>query len=104
MSGQAIIRMRCGKVHPRLFRLPEGASVDWQGLAPWIQSGHWTSEPGKRQEPILLRCGEPGCNRAMRAFEIQGRYSDKIECGPRCQSATGPSCECTCRGENHGGN
>ena len=24
-------------------------------------------------------------------------------CNARCMSATGPSCECRCRGENHGG-
>ena len=103
MSTQ-IVRMRCGKAHPKLFVLPEGASVDWQGLAPWIRSGAYTQEPGKRQEPVLLHCAEPGCKRAMRAFVVKGTYSDRQECGPRCQSATGPSCECRCAGANHGAN
>jgi len=24
------------------------------------------------------------------------------ECGPRCMAATGPNCDCRCRGKNHG--
>jgi hypothetical protein len=26
----------------------------------------------------------------------------KTECGPRCTSAIGPSCDCKCNGRNHG--
>lgn len=94
MSEQ-IVRMRCGKTHPKLFKLPDGYRVDWQGLAPWVLSV---------ADGTGLRCVQEDCNRQLRAFVVQGRYSDKIECGPRCQSATGPSCECRCRGENHGAN
>ncbi len=33
--------------------------------------------------------------------EIKTRVTDH-ECGPRCTSALGPVCDCTCGGENHG--
>ena len=32
---------------------------------------------------------------------IKARVTDH-NCGPRCTSALGPSCDCTCGGERHG--
>jgi hypothetical protein len=104
MPTNQIIRMRCGSAHPRLFALPEGARVDWSGVASWIESGRFADSPGSQRKPILLRCAEPGCKRAMRAYLVKGRHSDKITCGPRCLAAIGPDCECSCNGENHGAN
>lgn len=28
--------------------------------------------------------------------------AERHECGPRCMGATGPNCECSCGGANHG--
>ena len=36
--------------------------------------------------------------------QLEGRYSDKKECNGVCMGATGPSCDCSCGGENHGKN
>lgn len=41
------------------------------------------------------------CGKEAIFDRIQGR-AGKQKCGARCQSATGPSCECQCKGENHG--
>ena len=35
--------------------------------------------------------------------KIQGTYNPRIKCGFKCQTATGPVCECSCNGANHGG-
>lgn len=99
MTRQVVHRMRCGTQHRRLYAIPDGARVDWGSVALWV-----IGPDGEH-----LRCPEPGCAgangkpRAMRAFTVAGRFSDRIECGERCQSAIGPSCECRCAGENHGG-
>lgn len=34
----------------------------------------------------------------------EGTKKSKHECGARCTSATGPNCDCRCRGKNHGSN
>lgn len=31
-----------------------------------------------------------------------GREETRHECGPKCMAATGPNCECRCKGANHG--
>jgi hypothetical protein len=87
-------RMQCGKRpnHPQLYAVPQGARIDWGGLAPWV-----LDEQGQH-----LRCKVDGCNRAMRAVAVKGKLGTQ-ECGDRCTSATGPACECKCKGENHGG-
>lgn len=46
---------------------------------------------------VCPSCGE----QAVKGTTVRGTYSDK-ECDARCESATGPSCECRCKGENHG--
>lgn len=78
-------------------RLPEGMTIDWQEVHPWAYTGEWTRSRQTRQ---WVRCS--GCNKVMTGQRIVGRYSDKTECGDKCTSATGPACECKCKGENHG--
>ena len=96
-----ITRMRCGKDHPKLYPLPDGYTVDWMGVAPWIVEKVARESGGYRYHALLF-CSEPDCQRRMRAFVVEGRHSDKTQCGARCMGATGPSCECSCNGENHG--
>ncbi len=33
---------------------------------------------------------------------LRGTYSERKECNARCMGATGPLCECSCAGANHG--
>lgn len=35
---------------------------------------------------------------------LKGRYSPERQCDARCMGATGPSCDCSCGGANHGAN
>lgn len=34
---------------------------------------------------------------------VQAVYNPRVRCGWKCQTATGPACECSCEGRNHGG-
>lgn len=50
---------------------------------------------------VCARCPDHGVYRL--AF-LQGRYSADHVCDGRCMGATGPNCECSCGGANHGAN
>ncbi len=47
----------------------------------------------------------PGCGevRFLRGKLVKGKLNPAKTCTPRCESATGPNCECACAGANHGG-
>lgn len=53
----------------------------------------WNGKPA-------LRCA---CGSSMIAKLITGTVTDH-ECDDRCLAATGPACECSCGGANHGAN
>jgi hypothetical protein len=42
------------------------------------------------------------CHAEVMPTEIYGRYVDTVVCGGKCTGAVGPSCDCSCGGENHG--
>ena len=44
------------------------------------------------------------CGRWVRMTEVRGKFSAKHQCNARCMSSTGPACECSCAGRNHGAN
>ncbi len=61
----------------------------------------------------VYRCGDLGTNqyisharcgdhfvKVSQVFE--GTKGSKHTCGARCTNATGPSCDCRCKGANHG--
>jgi len=43
------------------------------------------------------------CGHKLVPFTVTARETE-TECGDKCRTATGPACECKCRGENHGAN
>jgi hypothetical protein len=61
------------------------------------QVGGRTEQSSKRDR-LYLPCL---CGRHVEFKAVVGRHSDKA-CNDACISATGPNCECQCRGENHG--
>lgn len=44
----------------------------------------------------------PACGRFRYGKAIVGRISTVHTCGAKCRSSKGPSCDCSCGGENHG--
>lgn len=59
-----------------------------EGLAPW----------GTTSKYGATAC--PTCDVCVRFAPIKARTTDR-ECGPKCTSAMGPSCDCKCGGKNH---
>jgi hypothetical protein len=64
-----------------------GECQKWNGLTA-----------GQHQRDKGLRCE---CGKELVKFAVAGRETE-TECGDKCQSATGPACECRCKGEMHG--
>lgn len=54
---------------------------------------------GSNPYRVPVRCGDHWCY-LERVHE--GKKASKHECGARCTNATGPSCDCRCKGKNHG--
>ena len=42
------------------------------------------------------------CGKHVVGKAISGKFNPEKGCDGRCMGATGPSCECSCGGENHG--
>lgn len=62
----------------------------------WGRGGPWAAlegEPRCADHPRLV----------LRWKMIHGTHNADKVCTERCMGATGPSCECECGGENHGG-
>tara|TARA_Y100000310_G_scaffold140673_1_gene140087 strand:+ start:463 stop:846 length:384 start_codon:yes stop_codon:yes gene_type:complete len=65
-------------------------------------------EVGFRGELPRIACSQCdynkiGDNAIMTAKAIKGRIVESVPCADKCINATGPSCDCACGGENHGG-
>jgi hypothetical protein len=43
------------------------------------------------------------CRRPLKAEPMRGVFSEKHKCNAKCMASTGPACECSCGGKNHGG-
>ncbi len=54
---------------------------------------------------VLARCSNLTCSRFVHVKLVtEGSKASKHTCGARCVNATGPMCDCKCRGANHGSN
>lgn len=43
-----------------------------------------------------------GCGARVMLHEVQARRITEHVCGSKCMASTGPSCDCSCGGRNHG--
>ena len=60
----------------------------------------------RRDSPVYDMGGKsvvpcPECGNRVTVKAVSGTTSTK-ECDARCMGAVGPSCDCSCGGENHG--
>ncbi len=57
---------------------------------------------------ILIRCSSCPAHQIARyalvRLVVEGSKASKHTCGAKCTNATGPSCDCRCKGANHGSN
>jgi hypothetical protein len=49
---------------------------------------------------FVLTCA---CGAGVNAQRVIGRHRPDVPCTAKCTAATGPNCDCSCRGKNHGG-
>jgi hypothetical protein len=96
---------RCGKTRKIEGRIATGHKVpEMGGGADYVvQDGDgalWTTaDMGTNPSKVWAPCGD---HHVALHRVIEGRKASKHQCGARCTSATGPNCDCRCRGENHG--
>lgn len=62
-----------------------------------LDGGSWYDRPSKVVSRPCQQCGALASLKRM-----QVTYNEKVKCGAKCRNATGPACECSCRGVNHG--
>jgi hypothetical protein len=59
--------------------------------------------------PLDLTTRIPCSGSCGKSFQIDGgrpvygRYVEEVICNDKCMGASGPSCDCSCGGMNHGG-
>lgn len=67
-----------------------------------VRQGEWvaTSQGAsvKNNCWLICPCGSPAFAKFMTVKVVEGKVCNSI-----CMGATGPSCSCSCGGENHGG-
>lgn len=57
---------------------------------------------GNEAELATIGCWCPEHNRRLDWNQLKGRVVPDRECNGVCMGAVGPSCDCSCGGENHG--
>jgi hypothetical protein len=53
------------------------------------------------EDSRLVTCED--CRQTVRVFQVFGSRGPR-KCDARCMNATGPDCDCSCAGANHGAN
>lgn len=92
---------KCGQTHKLEGRLTVASRP---GLSDYVIATHdgpvyTMGSMGSDASHVPVRCGDHWCT-LKRVTE--GTKHSKHECGARCTNATGPNCDCKCKGKNHG--
>ncbi len=92
---------RCGVPHKVEGRVMGAVGVGSGRHESVVVSPDGSVYTGILNDPATLkvRCGDHWCTLH---WVVEGTKKSKHECGSRCTNATGPNCDCRCRGLNHG--
>jgi hypothetical protein len=95
---------RCGRTHKLEGVMHLGRPAGRPGQREYVVVDQddlvWTTAAlGSDVSAVVGPCGDHRCT--VRRV-VEGSRRSKHECGARCTSATGPNCDCRCRGQNHG--
>lgn len=74
-------------------RVPASEFVENTSSAP---GAAWWN---RRTSTGYVNCPDHGAYKVKR---LDGRHSPDVPCTEKCVNATGPSCDCSCGGHNHG--
>ncbi len=90
----------------------EGVKVQGRSRGPRFDRAAVLAADGKlflnyvlnEHENVVVRCTCEPDRRVLLALVRDGGKPDskRHNCGARCTGATGPACDCRCRGANHG--
>lgn len=95
---------RCGATHALEGQGGAGVTSKGDSIAIVIANDGRifnVGDLGTNPYKVTIRCGDHWCNLAR---VVEGTKGSKHECGARCTNATGPNCDCKCKGRNHGSN
>jgi hypothetical protein len=101
-TGYIIVHHRTCGAHKRVFvgtGFHRGYAPDGRGM----YDGHYddvTILPG-RGLVTICPCG--ASLSVEHGTSVYGRYAEQVVCSSKCTGASGPSCDCSCGGRNHGG-
>lgn len=92
---------RCGRTHRLEGRIMVGrrGTQGYQVIKADDGLVFMSDDLGSNPYAVRVRCGDHWCRLQM---VHEGTKASKHECGARCVNATGPSCDCRCKGANHG--
>lgn len=76
-------------------RIVEGSFIDGKLI-------HYRGDNEAELRSIGVWCDEH--NTFLKFEPLRGRFNADKECNGVCMGAVGPSCDCSCGGENHGRN
>ncbi len=98
----------CGKAHQRFgflaqaFRERSPGKVESLGDVAVTQDGVYiTGDLGTNPTKLVVPCGDHRAT-VHQVYDDARPGKRRSECGARCTNATGPACDCRCRGQNHG--
>lgn len=121
LADQRIVSDRWGK-HTECYLTPAAGFEGYaRMITPWVQGSAQAMRTPSRDLAFLskphanrydaahlatLRAHGLVCDehdRYLTVVAIKGIVNVDKTCDGRCMNATGPNCECSCGGENHGG-
>jgi hypothetical protein len=94
---------KCGATHKIEGRVMEGRRGKQVDLVIRAHDGsvYITADNGSNSSEVVVPCGDHWCRLKC---VMEGTKKSKHACGARCTNATGPQCDCRCKGKNHGSN
>lgn len=97
---------KCGATHRVDGRLLMGHAPGRHDLVIRATDGRLltAADQGTSVATLWMPCRGEGAERhhCLLRRVVEGTKRSKHQCGARCTSATGPNCDCRCRGANHG--
>lgn len=96
-------RQVVGHVAQAFYDLGDGKTKSFGDAIVSSDGVYWAADLGTNPTKIVVPCDDHYCA-LHRVFDDAKPGKRRTECGARCVNATGPSCDCRCKGLNHGSN